>query len=80
MRNPYEVLGVSSMASFDEIKKQYRKLAHKYHPDVNNGDDKAFREILEAYEYLKKNHGTNTVRQYWSHKTIFSIERKEYYG
>ena len=51
----YKVLGVSKNASADEIKKAFRKLARKYHPDVNPGDKKAeekFKEINEAYEVL----------------------------
>ena len=51
----YKVLGVSKNASADEIKKTFRKLARKYHPDVNPGDKKAeekFKEINEAYEVL----------------------------
>jgi molecular chaperone DnaJ len=51
----YKVLGVSKTATADEIKKSYRKLARKYHPDANKGDAKAeerFKEISEAYNVL----------------------------
>jgi molecular chaperone DnaJ len=51
----YKVLDVSKSASADEIKKSYRKLARKYHPDANKGDPKAeerFKEISEAYNVL----------------------------
>ena len=54
-RDYYEVLGVAKTASADEIKSAYRKLAMKYHPDRNPGDDSAkakFQEASEAYEVL----------------------------
>lgn len=55
-RDYYEVLGVSKSASDDEIKRAYRKLAMKYHPDRNQGDknaEKKFKEINDAYDVLK---------------------------
>lgn len=53
-RDYYEVLGISRTASEEEIKKAYRKLAMKYHPDVNKepGAEDKFKEINEAYEVL----------------------------
>ena len=51
----YKLLGVEKTASQDEIKKAFRKLAAKYHPDRNAGDarmEEKFKEINEAYEVL----------------------------
>lgn len=50
--NYYDILGVSKVASDEEIKKAYRKLAHKYHPDKTGGDEKKFKEINAAYQVL----------------------------
>src|SRR5688572_16665565 len=56
-RDYYEVLGVSRTANGEEIKRSYRRLAMKYHPDRNNGEGRAeaemkFKECAEAYEVL----------------------------
>ena len=52
MKDYYKILGISSGASQDEIKKAYRKLAHKHHPDKNGGSEERFKEINEAYQVL----------------------------
>lgn len=48
----YKILGINKNASQDEIKKAFRKLAQKYHPDKPGGDEKKFKEINEAYSVL----------------------------
>ena len=66
----YKTLGVSEDAPVDEIKKVYRRLAKKYHPDRNKGDKDAeakFKEVTEAYETLKdakKREQYDTLRKY----------------
>lgn len=67
----YSTLGVSKSASADEIKRAFRKLARKYHPDVNPGDRTAeakFKEISEAYEVLsddEKRRKYDQFGRYW---------------
>ena len=69
----YAILGVGKTASAEEIKKSFRKLALKYHPDRNPGDKKAearFKEISEAYEVLsdtEKRQKYDQFGQYWKH-------------
>ncbi len=52
MKDYYNILGVDRNASQEEIKKAFRKLAHKYHPDKEGGDEEKFKEINEAYQVL----------------------------
>jgi molecular chaperone DnaJ len=51
-KNYYDILGIPKEASDDEIKKAYRKMAHKYHPDKSGGDEAKFKELNEAYQVL----------------------------
>lgn len=78
----YQILGVSKQAGDDEIKKAYRKLAVKYHPDHNQGDKKAeekFKELSEAYAVLGDKekrrqydaYGHTEFRQQYSRDDIF---------
>lgn len=56
MKNYYDILGISSNSTKQEIQKSFRNLAKKYHPDVNKDNleiEKKFKEIKEAYEVLK---------------------------
>ena len=52
MKDYYTILGVAKSASSEDIKKAYRKLAHKHHPDVKGGSEQKFKELSEAYQVL----------------------------
>lgn len=68
-RDYYKILGVDKNASKDEIKKKFRKLAKKYHPDLNPGDaeaEKKFKEINEAYEVLSDDNKRKTYDNFGS--------------
>ncbi|MBE0519125.1 MAG: molecular chaperone DnaJ [Thermoplasmata archaeon] len=77
-RDYYEVLGVSRNAAKDEIKKAYRKLAMKYHPDTNKEDPKQaeekFKELSEAYEVLADDEKKTRYDQY-GHEGVQSTFR-----
>ena len=66
-RDYYEVLGVSRSAAADDIKKAYRKLARKHHPDLNPNDPSAegrFKEVQEAYDVLADDKKRETYNQF----------------
>ncbi|MDP2838206.1 MAG: molecular chaperone DnaJ, partial [Candidatus Moranbacteria bacterium] len=69
MADYYDVLGISRSATSDEIKKAFRKLAHKHHPDKSSGDEKKFKEINEAYQVLSN---SEKRRNYDQHGETFS--------
>ena len=70
MQNLYEFLGLPEEASFEDIRKAYRRLAKQYHPDSGNGDEEAFRRINQAYNVLSRPESRNdydkTLRNYRS--------------
>jgi len=78
----YKILGISKIASENEIKKAYRKLARKFHPDLNPNDaeaEKRFKEINEANEVLSHSENRKKYDQYgkdWKHAEAFEEARK----
>ena len=71
-KTPYEILGVPKGATADEIKKAYRKLAIKYHPDKPGGDEEKFKEVSDAYDKLTNPKRKSTSKQ--SGHTDFEFE------
>lgn len=73
-----QILGLDEYASFDDIKKKYRELAKRYHPDINPSGEEKFKIIDTAYQYLLTNHtqkskpiisGDHDLRyQFWDNK------------
>ena len=86
-RNPYEVLGVSPAATDEEIKKAFRALSRKYHPDANiNSPNKAeaeerFKEVQQAYDQIMKEKQQGyTYGNYGGYGNSSSWNRQSYYG
>ena len=80
----YKILGVDKSASQDDVKKAYKKLARKYHPDLNPNDPDAhrrFQEINEANEVLSDPEKRKKYDQYgenWKHADEFEAQRQQY--
>lgn len=77
MTDPYQILAVSSAASLEEIKSAYRKLAKKYHPDLNPGNKEAeqkFKDIQHAFDLI----GTAEARAKWDRGETDEQKQKQY--
>lgn len=85
MKNPYEVLGIKEGASEEEIRKAYKDLVRKYHPDkyANNPlsdlAEEKMKEINEAYNYLMKNKGPRSGDNSWGQDSYHSHDAGSIY-
>lgn len=83
MRNPYEVLGLKEGASVDEIKKAYRELVKKYHPDryrdnpLSDLAEDKLREINEAYDILMKNGGNGQQQRTYQQQRSWQQQQQQ---
>ena len=55
LKNYYQILSVDENSNIDEIKRSYRRLSIKYHPDKNNNNDKQFKQLTHAYQSILDN-------------------------
>lgn len=84
--NPYQVLGISSDASDDEVKKAYRTLSKKYHPDANIGNPRQaeytekFKEVQTAYKTIMDGRKKGFTQQTYGNQSTYSTGGYQYSG